>query len=185
MQVIELEADHQWLKGIRRVPSPNCDERPAGAEISLLVVHGISLPPGQYGGPYIDQLFTNSLNPDEHPYFGKIHKLRVSSHLMINREGMITQYVPFHLRAWHAGESEFKGRKACNDFSIGIELEGCDDQPYEQVQYKILSEVIKAFENCWGDIKRECIVGHCDIAPGRKTDPGIAFDWKYFFELLD
>lgn len=184
MSLVELEADCRWLKGIRRVPSPNCDERPYGVEISLLVIHGISLPPGQYGGPYIDQLFTNTLDPDEHPYFKEIQKLRVSSHLMVNRGGLITQYVPFHLRAWHAGESEFRGRKACNDFSIGIELEGCDEQPYEQVQYEILSDIIQVFRNYWTGIKPDHIVGHCDIAPGRKTDPGTAFDWEYFFKLL-
>lgn len=184
MPSFELEAERGWLKGVRRVVSPNCDDRPVDTRISLLVIHGISLPPGQYGGPHIDQLFTNTLNPDEHPYFREIQHLRVSSHLLINRRGMVTQYVPFHKRAWHAGESEFGRRRACNDFSIGIELEGCDEQPYEQVQYQALAAVIKVLRDSWRDIKRDCIVGHCDIAPGRKTDPGRCFDWEYFFNLL-
>ena len=122
-----------WLQGVRRVPSPNCDARPAGADIDLLVVHGISLPPGEYGGEWIDAFFTNCLDPDAHPYFRSICTLRVSAHLLIGRDGKLTQYVPFDKRAWHAGESEFDGRTACNDFSIGVELEGCDDQLPEEV----------------------------------------------------
>ena len=129
-------------------------------------------------------MFTNTLNPDEHPYFREIQNLHVSSHLMINRQGAVTQYVPFNKRAWHAGESEFGGRKACNDFSIGIELEGCDEQPYERGQYEVLAKVTKVLTNCWKDIERDRIVGHCDVAPGRKTDPGAAFEWEYFFRLL-
>lgn len=164
----------------RQIESPNFDERPDPKEISLLVIHGISLPPNCYGGPHVDQLFTNTLNPDEHPYFKDICHLRVSSHLMINREGQVTQYVPLSKRAWHAGESEFKGRKVCNDFSIGIELEGCDNEPYTDSQYNILIELTDVIRAHWQAISKDRIVGHADIAPGRKTDPGPAFDWQRF-----
>ncbi len=166
-----------WISGIDHCLSPNHDDRPEDTEIDLLVVHGISLPPGQYGGNHIDELFTNSLDPDEHPYFKKIKDLRVSTHLLIRRTGEIIQYVPLNKRAWHAGVSEFKGRDSCNDFSIGIELEGCDDQPYEDVQYSRLIKLIKLLQKVWPQINSDNIVGHCDIAPGRKTDPGSAFDW--------
>lgn len=182
---VELDVKKQWIRNVRRVKSTNCDARPENAEISLIVIHGISLPPGQYGGHFIDQLFTNSLDPDQHPYFREIAHLQVSSHLLINRSGALTQYVPFHKRAWHAGESEFDGCKACNDFSIGIELEGCDDQPYEKAQYQKLATVADKLMTEWPLISRERIAGHCDIAPGRKTDPGPAFDWEYFFNLID
>ena len=183
---MSLLLDHEqgWLANVRRVASPNCDARPVGVSISLLVIHNISLPPNEYGGAYIDQLFTNSLNPDEHPYFADIHQLRVSSHLLINRQGELTQYVPFTQRAWHAGKSEFSGCENCNDFSIGIELEGSDHVPYEQVQYQTLAEVTKLIMSHWPDITPDRITGHSDIAPGRKTDPGPAFDWQYYFQLI-
>ena len=173
-----------WLNEARRVESPNCDARPADGEISLLVVHGISLPPRQYGGPYIEQLFCNCLAPDAHPYFAAIADLQVSSHLLIRRDGELVQFVPLDKRAWHAGVSCFEGRERCNDFSIGIELEGCDDEAYEAAQYERLAEVCRSLMQQYPGITLEHIVGHCDIAPGRKTDPGPAFDWEQFRQLL-
>jgi AmpD protein len=142
------------------------------------VIHGISLPPGKFGGPYVDQLFTATLDPAAHPFFAQIAHLQVSAHLLIQRTGEIIQYVSFLKRAWHAGLSHFAGRTGCNDFSIGIELEGCDDVPYTNEQYQQLNSVIKILQATWPLITQQRIVGHCDIAPGRKTDPGPAFDWK-------
>jgi N-acetyl-anhydromuramoyl-L-alanine amidase len=182
---ITLDSKKQWLEDVRQVPSPNCDDRPDGCEIDLVIMHGISLPPNEYGGEYIDQLFTNTLDPQEHPYFAEIVALRVSSHLLVNRKGEITQYVPFNDRAWHAGKSEFQGRQTCNDFSIGIELEGCDYQEYEPVQYQVAANIVKLLMTNWQGITKQRVVGHCDVAPGRKTDPGEAFDWDYFYSLLD
>lgn len=173
-----------WLEGVRHCPSPNYDERPAATVIDLLVVHGISLPPGEYGGEHIDQLFTNSLDPDDHPYFRDICNLRVSSHVLIRRSGEIIQYVPLNKRAWHAGVSSFRGRTCCNDFSVGIELEGCDDHAYEAVQYTKLVMLCRIIMSHWPQITLDHIVGHSDIAPGRKTDPGPAFNWEYFRNLL-
>ncbi len=161
----------------RQVDSPNHNRRPAGSEIELLVIHGISLPPGEFGGPYVEQLFTNRLDPAAHEDFHELAALRVSSHLFIRRDGEIIQFVPFHRRAWHAGESRFEGRDNCNDFSIGIELEGTDELPYEDVQYTRLIEVCRALQKAWPALDEAHIVGHSDIAPGRKTDPGPAFDW--------
>ncbi|HEY8537579.1 MAG TPA: 1,6-anhydro-N-acetylmuramyl-L-alanine amidase AmpD [Steroidobacteraceae bacterium] len=172
------------LRRARYVPSPNHDERPPGSVIDLIVVHGISLPPGEYGGPWIDRLFTNTLPPDEHPYFAQISTLRVSSHLLIRRDGGCVQYVPFHKRAWHAGQSSYCGRERCNDFSIGIEVEGTDTEPYEPAQYRVLAEVIAELCDAYPSLSAERIVGHSDIAPGRKTDPGIAFDWPRLKALL-
>ncbi|MGH8245512.1 MAG: 1,6-anhydro-N-acetylmuramyl-L-alanine amidase AmpD, partial [Gammaproteobacteria bacterium] len=172
---MRLDKDGRWLQKVRRVISPNCDARPDGTAIDLIVIHGISLPPCRYGGPYIDQLFTNTLKPAEHPYFAEIAGQRVSSHLLIGRKGDITQYVPFHLRAWHAGESTFERRTACNDFSIGIELEGCDEQPYDRIQYEVAAQAVNALMQRWPEITPRRVVGHCHIAPGRKTDPGPAF----------
>ena len=182
---IELDKKKDWIKNIRRVKSPNFDERPADMPVSLIVVHGISLPPKHYGGNYIDQLFTNCLDPEKHPYFREIEHLRVSSHLLINRKGALTQYVPFNKRAWHAGRSEFEGCPECNDYSIGIELEGCDEEPYEEAQYRKLAAVAQRLMAAWPGITRERIKGHSDVSPGRKTDPGPAFDWKYFYNLLE
>jgi AmpD protein len=179
-----VDTQNGLLRGARFVPSPNHDERPAGAAPELLVVHGISLPPGQYGGPWIDQLFTNTLPRGEHPYFEQIAELRVSSHLLIRRDGETVQYVPFHLRAWHAGKSCYEGRERCNDFSIGIELEGADDSAYEAVQYRRLADVIVALCRAYRTLSPERIAGHSDIAPGRKTDPGAAFDWPRLRALL-
>ena len=166
------------------VESPNYDTRPPGESISLIVIHGISLPPGQFGGPWIDDLFVNRLDAGAHPYFADIAGLRVSSHFLIRRDGQIVQYVPVTMRAWHAGESCFNGRAACNDFSIGIELEGEDTVPYEAVQYERLLELIEELMQAYPTIKEDCIVGHVDIAPGRKTDPGLAFDWLYLRKKL-
>ncbi len=172
-----------WLRNVRKVPSPNQDERPCG-EISLLVIHCISLPPGEFGGGRVDELFCNCLSPEGHPYFRKIVDLRVSAHLLIDRLGGMRQYVPFHRRAWHAGISCFEGRERCNDFSIGIELEGTETAPYTEVQYRRLAEVTSILLQHYPQINPRRIVGHCDIAPGRKTDPGESFDWNRFHALL-
>ncbi len=166
------------LEQVRYLASPNCDERPDGVEISLIVIHGISLPPDEYGGPWIDALFTNTLPRNEHPYFDEIADLKVSTHLLIRRDGDIVQYVPFHQRAWHAGVSCHEGEESCNNFSIGIELEGSDHVPYEELQYNKLAEVIAALFDAYPALSPQRIVGHSDIAPGRKTDPGLAFDWS-------
>ena len=172
------------LRGARQVPSPNFDARPGGILPELIVVHGISLPPEQFGGPWIDRLFTNSLPPDEHPYFATIVDLKVSSHLLIRRDGEPVQYVPFHERAWHAGASSYQGRERCNDFSIGIELEGADEIAYEPAQYRMLSAVILALCEAYPSLSLTRIAGHSDIAPGRKTDPGPAFDWQRLLYAL-
>ena len=169
-----------WLDNAQQIPSPNHDDRPEGEEISLLVIHNISLPPGEFGGPWIDRFFTNRLPPDEHPFFAEIADVRVSSHLLIRRTGEVVQYVPFDKRAWHAGVSEFDGRERCNDFSIGIELEGADETPYTDEQYMQLVEVTRQLQKSYPTITLERITGHSDIAPGRKTDPGPAFDWERY-----
>lgn len=166
-----------WLEGAARRPSPNADERPAGCLPELIVVHNISLPPGEFGGPWIDALFGNALPPDAHPYFAAVAGLRVSAHLLVRRDGSLVQYVPFHRRAWHAGVSFYGLRERCNDFSIGIELEGVDDVPYEGAQYAQLAESVAALLAAYPTLSRERISGHADIAPGRKTDPGPSFDW--------
>lgn len=176
--------ENDLLPDARQVPSPNCDDRPAGCDIELIVVHGISLPPGDYGGPEIDQLFTNCLDPGAHPYFAAMAHLKVSSHLLIRRDGELVQYVPFSKRAWHAGESCFAGRDACNDYSIGIELEGQDEEPYTAAQYERLAEVVNRLMAMYPRLTTASIAGHSDIAPGRKTDPGPGFDWAHFQELL-
>jgi N-acetyl-anhydromuramoyl-L-alanine amidase len=180
-----LDSEKHWLNNVRQVPSPNCDDRPQDCEIDLVVMHGISLPPNEYGGDFIDQLFTNTLDPQQHPYFAEIVALRVSSHLLIDRKGEVTQYVPFSDRAWHAGVSEFEGRQTCNNFSIGIELEGRDDEAYEAVQYELAANLVKLLMQNWPEITKQRVVGHCHVAPGRKTDPGEAFDWQHFYALLD
>jgi N-acetyl-anhydromuramoyl-L-alanine amidase len=176
--------DNGWLNGVRRILSPNHDERPAGTTIDLLVIHGISLPPGEFGGGWIDALFGNCLDSSAHPYFREIDGLKVSSHLLIYRTGEICQFVPFHLRAWHAGESCYEGRSCCNDFSIGIELEGCDDMPYEDKQYSALATVIKVLMSYYPEITPQRIAGHSDISPGRKTDPGESFDRERLYDSL-
>lgn len=172
------------LDEARQVPSPNADERPPATLPELIVVHNISLPPREFGGPWIDALFTNRLDAQAHPYFADIAGLEVSAHALIRRDGEIVQYVPFHHRAWHAGSSTYCGRERCNDFSIGIELEGADDIPYEDVQYARLSALIEALLAAYPTLSRERIAGHCDIAPERKTDPGPAFDWARLRDAL-
>ena len=163
--------------------SENCSERMT-EEISLLVIHNISLTPGEFGGGYIEKLFTNSLDPNDHPYFSEIYDLKVSSHLLIERDGSLVQFVPFNKKAWHAGVSSFKGRENCNEFSIGIELEGTDENAYTDDQYRALIDITKELMLVFQDIKKENIVGHSDIAPGRKTDPGKAFNWHYYLSNL-
>ncbi|MGE5468918.1 MAG: 1,6-anhydro-N-acetylmuramyl-L-alanine amidase AmpD [Ignavibacteria bacterium] len=163
------------LGGIDFVPSPNCDERPADAEISLAVVHAISLPPGEFGGGDVERLFTNRLDPDAHPYYAGLQGLRVSAHFFVRRDGRTLQFVPCSKRAWHAGASSWCGRERCNDFSIGVELEGCDERPFEEAQYEALAKLLAALRERYP--LRE-IAGHSDIAPGRKTDPGPHFDWS-------
>lgn len=166
-----------WLEGARRCPSPNCDARPPGATVDLVIIHGISLPPGKFGGPWIEDLFLNRLDTGADPYFASLEGLRVSSHLLLRRDGELVQYVPFARRAWHAGASEFRGRSRCNDFSIGIELEGVDHVPYTGAQYRVLRGLMRTLRAAFPGIGPDGIVGHSDVAPGRKTDPGPAFDW--------
>jgi AmpD protein len=166
------------LSGVRAALSPNCDSRPANLVPELVVVHGISLPPGSYGGPWIERLFMNTLPAGEHPYFETIQHLRVSSHVLIARDGSLTQYVPFGMRAWHAGTSYWRGRGGCNDFSIGVELEGSDDEPYDDRQYETLASIVAALQHAYPSLAEGWIAGHSDIAPGRKTDPGPHFDWS-------
>jgi len=180
MRPLKLQVDLETglMRGAVQVPSPNCDARPPGVDAELIVVHGISLPPGEFGGPWIERLFTNSLPLDMHPYFADIGGLKVSSHLLVARDGSLTQFVRFTDRAWHAGESSYGGRVACNDFSIGVELEGVDTTPYEAAQYDTLGEVVAALCDAYPRLSPDRIVGHSDIAPGRKTDPGPAFDWE-------
>jgi AmpD protein len=148
----------------------------------LLVVHGISLPPGEFGGPQVEQLFTNTLDWDSHPYFGEIRGMQVSAHLLVKRDGELIQFVPFTQRAWHAGASSFRGRSCCNDYSIGIELEGEDEIPYEDRQYEVLIEVSRALMQAYPEMSAREIAAHSDIAPGRKTDPGTAFDWLRLYD---
>ncbi|MCB1697914.1 MAG: 1,6-anhydro-N-acetylmuramyl-L-alanine amidase AmpD [Pseudomonadales bacterium] len=173
-----------WLQQARRVPSPNFGPRPAGCVPRLLVVHNISLPPGQYGGDHIERLFTNCLDWDEHPFFAGIRGAQVSAHLLIRRGGEVVQFVSLADRAWHAGQSCYAGQDNCNDFSIGIELEGTDDEAYTGAQYRVLAAVTRTIQACYTDIDDSRIVGHSDIAPDRKTDPGPAFDWNRYRSLL-
>jgi AmpD protein len=170
---VKLAADG-WVDAARRVPSPNRDERPAGAAVSLLLVHSISLPPGQFGGDSIERLFTNCLDPAAHPYFQEIFSLEVSSHFLVRRDGALVQFVPVHERAWHAGASTWRGRSRCNDFSIGVELEGSDDGPFEPAQYARLSELVHTLRE---RLPLNDVAAHSEVAPGRKTDPGPGFDW--------
>lgn len=165
------------LEGVRQVLSPHRNERPPGITPELIVIHGISLPPGQFGGPWIERLFTGGLPRDAHPYFATIEGMRVSAHLLIRRDGELVQFVPFHLRAWHAGASSYQGREACNDFSIGIELEGEDETPYSVAQYDSAAAAASALLEAYPLLDAGHITGHSDIAPGRKSDPGPAFDW--------
>jgi len=165
----------------RSVPSENCDERPVGAAISLLVIHNISLPPGEFGGDAIERLFTNSLDCGAHPYYAGLAGTRVSAHFLIRRGGELLQFVPCAKRAWHAGVSAWRGRERCNDFSIGIELEGTDNVPYTDAQYRVLEELGRALCRAYPIAD---VVGHGEIAPERKTDPGLCFDWARFRKSL-
>ena len=182
---VKIDAATGLLAGARQVFSPHFDARPAGVLPELLVVHGISLPPGEFGGPWIDRLFTGTLPADAHPYFGEIAAQRVSAHALIRRDGRIVQYVPFGARAWHAGQSAYRGRTACNDFSIGVELEGTDDVPYTKEQYEALAALTAALVAAYPSLSAQAMTGHSDVAPGRKTDPGPTFDWARFRGLLD
>lgn len=168
------------VEGARYIPSPNCDDRPPGAGIDVLIIHNISLPPGQFGGPGIEQLFCNCLDPQAHPYYREIHGLAVSAHLLIRRDGSVCQFVPLHRRAWHAGQSCCEGRSRVNDFSIGVELEGADDVPFEDAQYRALGDITHALMQAYPAITPARIYGHSDISPGRKTDPGPHFDWTRY-----
>ncbi len=179
-----MNINRHWLTDITRSTTPNFDERPDPEDISLLVIHCISLPPGKFENKYIDQLFNNQLNADEHPYFKEIHQLKVSAHLLINRKGIGVQYVPFDKRAWHAGKSSYEGRERCNDFSIGIELEGTELINYTDQQYLQLAAVINTLLEAYPKLSKQRITAHSDIAPGRKTDPGATFDWQKLLELL-
>lgn len=173
-----------WLRDATCLPSPNCDERPSGCRVDLVVIHGISLPPGQFGSGCVHRLFLNTLDWNSHPYFLQIKGMKVSSHVLIERDGTLVQFVPLHLRAWHAGESSFRGRARCNDFSIGIELEGTDDSAYTPVQYQVLARVLDTLRTHYPAIASDRIVGHCHVAPGRKTDPGAGFCWDELGRLL-
>ena len=181
---MRVDPGSHLIVGVNYTPSPNCDERPEGCTPTLIVIHNISLPPNEFGGSYIEQLFTNQLNSSEHPYFQEIADQKVSAHALIRRTGELIQFVPFNRRAWHAGESNYQGQERCNDFSIGIELEGTDDTEFEDAQYQVLSTLIDSLRIAYPSISNEKIVGHSDISPGRKTDPGLAFNWKYLHELL-
>jgi AmpD protein len=182
--LLKVDPTTGLLVGVRQVLSTHFDARPGNAVPELIVVHGISLPPGEFGGPWIDRLFTGNLPADAHPYFAQIRG-RVSAHVLIRRDGQLIQYVPFGARAWHAGQSEYRGRPACNDFSIGIELEGTDDIPYADAQYDQLAAVVRALLDTYPLLSPTHITGHSDIAPGRKTDPGPAFDWTRLRRLLE
>jgi AmpD protein len=172
------------LENCTQCPSPNKDTRPENTAIDLVVIHAISLPPGEYGSNAIEQFFQNRLDKDQHPYFEEIHSLEVSSHILIKRNGEIVQFVPFHERAWHAGQSNYQGRERCNDFSIGIELEGTDTDTFEDIQYSQLAQLITSLQKAYPSIS-DNITGHSDIAPGRKLDPGIGFNWEKLMTQLN
>jgi len=182
---LKINPDTALLEPILYRPSPHNDERPQGVSIDMIVVHGISLPPGEFGSQAIEDFFCACLDTSAHPYYAQIAALRVSAHLLIRRTGEIIQFVPFARRAWHAGESSFQGKTRCNDFSVGIELEGTDQIPYERVQYDQLGNVIRLLKQFYPVITDDRIVGHEDIAPGRKTDPGPAFDWDYLKGIIE
>ena len=173
-----------WLPGLQHEPSANSDERPGDGEVDLLVIHNISLPPGEFGGGYIQDLFLNRLDPQAHPYFAEIAQLEVSAHVLIRRDGTALQFVALERRAWHAGLSSFCGRQRCNDFSIGIELEGSEDTPFTRAQYGQLAVLTAQIQALFPAIREDRIVGHSDISPGRKTDPGPNFDWPLYRESI-
>ena len=181
---LQIEPATGLLAGARQVLSPHFDARPKDVAPELIVVHGISLPAGEFGGPWIDHLFAGNLPAEAHPSFRETATLHVSAHALIRRDGSITQYVPFGMRAWHAGQSQYQGRSGCNDFSIGIELEGTDTIPYTEAQYLSLAAVVGALLSTYPTLSAARIAGHSDIAPGRKTDPGPVFEWARFRQLL-
>ena len=181
---MQLTIEGGWLDAARKAVSPNCEARPEGCEPDLLVIHNISLPPGEYGGECIEQFFCNCLDWDRHPFFEEIRGVRVSAHLLIRRDGELVQFVSFDQRAWHAGVSCFEDRENCNDFSIGIELEGTDEDPYSAEQYAALAAVTAVLVEAYPGLDTGRIAGHSDIAPGRKTDPGPAFDWERYRDDL-
>lgn len=172
------------LSPAAQCPSPNQDDRPEDCRPEMIVIHGISLPPGKFGGPEVEQLFTNRLDWDAHPYYQEIRNMQVSSHLLIRRDGTVLQFVPFTHRAWHAGESRFRGRHRCNDFSLGIELEGTDDKPYTNRQYHHLVPIVRVILDAYPGMSIRTVAGHCDVSPGRKSDPGPAFDWPRLYDGL-
>ena len=182
--LMKIFLDSDLLDVARFCPSPNYDARPDGESPELIVIHNISLPPGEFGGPWIDKLFSNSLSPDSHEFFAEICHLRVASHLLIRRDGEIVQYVPFMQRAFHAGVSSFQGRERCNDFSVGIELEGSDFVPFTDAQYSVLIEVLQCLCETYPTLRLDKVTGHEHIAPGRKTDPGPFFDWERLSQAL-
>lgn len=174
-----VDGGHRLRPGVRVLDSPHQDARPDPDDIGLVVIHNISLPPGEFAGPWIDALFLGRLDPAAHPYFETLRGLRVSAHLCIFRDGSVAQYVPFDRRAWHAGVSVYQGRERCNDFSIGIELEGSDQVPFEAAQYAALAGALQALFARYPALGPQRLAGHSDIAPGRKTDPGPYFDWAH------
>ena len=179
-----VDRDSGTIQPAMQYPSPNHDERPTGCAPELLLIHGISLPPGEFGGRHIEAFFCNRLDTTAHPYFAEISHLQVSAHLLLQRDGTVIQFVPFGRRAWHAGESNFRGRNRCNDYSIGIELEGTDDTPYSDAQYAHLAAIVTVLAHAYPAILPRNIAGHCDVAPGRKSDPGPAFDWLRLYDGL-
>ena len=182
--MLKIDRDSGLLREATYHASPNCDDRPSAAGPELLVVHSISLPPGEYSGVHICEFFQNKLDIEQHEYFEQIKDLRVSAHVLIGRNGGLFQFVPFHRRAWHAGESSFEGRQKCNDFSIGIELEGTDHTPFRTIQYWKLAQIVDVLRVTYTSMAACPIVGHSDIAPGRKTDPGTEFEWPRLQRLL-
>jgi N-acetyl-anhydromuramoyl-L-alanine amidase len=180
----EIDTATGLTKSVRQVLSPNFDARPAGVAPDLIVVHGISLPPLEFGGPWIDRMFTGTLPADAHPFFAELSQQRLSAHALIRRDGRLVQYVPFGARAWHAGQSSYQGRSACNDFSVGIELEGADGVPYEDAQYATLIALTHALLKAYPSLSAQRIAGHGDIAPGRKSDPWESFDWGRYRAAL-
>ena len=182
--VFTISPGQGLIRPAEQCPSPNQDDRPAGCEPELIIIHGISLPPGEFGGPFVEQLFTNRLDWEAHPYFAEIRDLKVSSHVYIRRDGRLIQFVPFSRRAWHAGASCYRDREDCNDYSIGIELEGEDETPYTDRQYEVLVKTVSALQATYTNLCARRIAGHCDVAPDRKSDPGPAFDWLRLYDGL-
>lgn len=182
--IAEVSITNGWLNIAQKVPSPNFNQRPGNVPVSLLVIHNISLPPGEFGGGFVQEFFTNQLDTNAHPYFQTIAELQVSAHLFIERDGKITQFVSFDDRAWHAGASSYDGVPNCNDYSIGIELEGTDELPYTHEQYRQLAKVTRQLLRTYPTLTPERITGHEHIAPGRKTDPGPGFDWLHYLALV-